>query len=225
MENPWKHFSQVLLVPLVSAASPTVRSSSHGNGHIFGSWMRIWKLLSKRMELSGTRKGLKRLNQNYNQKHDNTCLRPTCLREVSSHTYVSWQRHVPSPDLSLGSVFAHPCVFATRRVFARSVFGKCLRATTRVFARPVFGKCLRTPLCLRDKTCLHGAFLRQISSDTHMASRCEVSWPGVFAPRNVSAEKMSADAHVSSLREISLPSVSADAQVSAQTVLGSLPKP
>ena len=84
-------------------------------------------------------------------RHD-AGLRPTCLWEMSSHAHPSSPRRGSSPDVSLGSVFARPRVFAT----------------TRVFARPVFGKCLRTPTCLRDDAGLRPTCLRRLSARAHI---------------------------------------------------------
>ena len=97
---------------------------------------------------------------------------PDCLREVSSPAHVSSRRRASSPDLSSGRVFARPCVFATKRVFAR----------------PVFGKCFRPPTCLRNDACLRPTCLREASSPAHVSSRRRVPSPArVFAPRSVFA--------------------------------------
>ena len=99
---------------------------------------------------------------------EETCFRPTCLREVSSHT------HASSPKLCSGSVFARPCVLPTTRVFARLVFTKCRRNNTCLCPTclqqisfnthvasvksldpgSVLRKCLRRPMCLRSEKCL-----------------------------------------------------------------------
>ena len=83
--------------------------------------------------------------------------------------------------------------FLFRRVCARS----CVFATTRVFAKSVFGKCLCPPMCLRDDACLRQTCLRPVSSHTRRASLGEESWNGQ------SAQEVSLDGHVSSLREVS----------------------
>ena len=147
---------------------------------------------------------------------DDAGVRPACLRVVSSTAHVSSRRRVSSPDLSSGSVFARPRVFATMRVFDR----------------PGFGTCHRPPTCLRDDACPRPTCLRDVSSHAHVSSRRRVpsrdlssatvlkrehgfttgsalAWavrsgsvfghPPVFAPRNVFDGDVSSDAHVSSL--------------------------
>ena len=104
-----------------------------------------------------------------------TCLRPTYLREVPSCARVSSRRRVSPPDLSSGSVFAFPCVFAT-----------CLRPT-----------CPRSPTCLCDDACLHRTCFFGISSNTHMASLLNVAW------QLQCAQEVSTYGHVPSLREVS----------------------
>ena len=88
--------------------------------------------------------------------HNATCLRPTCLREMSPHAHVSSRQRVSSPDLSSRSVFA-------RRVFP----------TTRALARPVFARCLLT--CM--------ASLREVSWQGHCAQEAS-AYAHVFADRS-----------------------------------------
>ena len=105
---------------------------------------------------------------------DDTCLCPTCLREVSSHSHVSSRRHVSALDRSSGRVFARPRVFVTTRAFVQPVFGRYLLTQTWLHSL----KCLGQRSVLRK-------FLRT---------------PMLFAPRRVSAEKVSSDPHVLYLR-------------------------
>ena len=146
------------------------------------------------------------------------CVRPTCLRDVSSHAHVSSRRRGSSPDLSSGSVFARPCVFATTRVFARHVFA-CPRvfATTRVLARPVLGACLRTPCvfatmrvlarpvfknCLRPPTCVFAkpGFGKCLRPPTCLRDDA--------CPRPTCFRNLSPHAHVSSRQSGSSPDLS-----------------
>ena len=93
---------------------------------------------------------------------------------VSSRRRVYSQRCVSSPDLSSGSVFARPRVFADLSLgsgFARP----CVFAMTRLFARPVFRKCLRPPMCLHDDAHLRQTCLRGVFSRSHVSSRGRVS--------------------------------------------------
>ena len=98
---------------------------------------------------------------------DDAFLRLACLREVSSPAHASSRRRVSSPELSSGSVFARPCVFAT----------------TPVFPRPVFGKCLGDDTCLRDDACLRLTCLREVSSPSHVSSRRRLSLPDLSLRR------------------------------------------
>ena len=141
---------------------------------------------------------------------DDAGLRPTCLWDVSSHAHVSSRRSGSSLDLSSGSVFARPRVFAT----------------TRVFARPVFRKYLRPPTCLRDDAGLRPTCLQEVSSPTHVSSRRRGSSPdlslGVFGtrlrpptclrddacPRPTCLWDVSSHAHVSSRRRLPSPNLS-----------------
>ena len=138
--------------------------------------------------------------------HGSVFARPVFASQVSSPAHVSSRRRVSSssgcvfacllvfrssPDLASGSVFACPCVFATRRVFARPVFGKCLCppgsvfarprvfAKRRVFARPVFGKCLCPP---------GSVFARPVSSRRRVSSP-DLSSGSVFARPRVLATR------------------------------------
>ena len=106
---------------------------------------------------------------------------------------MSSRRRRSSPDVSSGSVFARPCVFAT----------------TRVFAWPVFGKCIRDPTCLRDDACLRRTCLREVSSRRHVSSRRRLSSPDLSSGR-VFARPMSSRRRVPS-PDLSSRSVFSDA--------------
>ena len=106
---------------------------------------------------------------------DDTCARPTCLRDVSSHAHVSSRQRVPSQDLSSatafsrehgftpgsvlaravrsGSVFGRPLVFAPRSVFAGNVPSDAFVSS---LSSP--GMCLLTPRGLR-KPCFEDSVL------------------------------------------------------------------
>ena len=141
-----------------------------------------------------------------------TCLRaPTCFRDVAGvrqaclrdvslmPAHVSSRRRVSSPDLSSGSVFVRPRVFATTHAFARPVFWTCspshVSSRRRVFARLVFA---HSHVSSRRHV-LRPTCLRQLSSRTHMASLLEVPWQGQCA------REVSSDAHASSHPEVSSP--------------------
>ena len=107
---------------------------------------------------------------------DDVGLRPTCLRDLSSHAHMSSQRRVSSPDLSSGSVFATTCDARLRQTWFRDmslpahvssrrrgsspdlpsgrVFA-CPRvfATTHAFTRHVFGNCLLAQTWLHHLKC------------------------------------------------------------------------